>query len=339
MSTRLLGLGVALVFAWLTPLAADDALSNLDFVKWAGTTPTSQALRGKTVVVLVYATWCPKCNKWSGDLFKQLKEAIKDKPVVILAINADKTPTAVKTYISQRDFVAPNILHGYDSAIPQRLRLDSDLFKYQAFDPDGKLIKSGEAGSFVANGEKKNFVLAQELKKNDKLGQFEILDSEMSDALKEVVWPMELGEVSEKALSDCQKKLSAADRKALTAAITKCLDAKLERIEKLTEGDTKDKFDAYAQASVIASGFKSKPQSKQAKEILTALSKDKEFQRELAAKKNYDKTLQIIAAKPTRREQLIQAFCKRYEGTYYADVAKGNVVSDAAPASKNEKKD
>ncbi len=339
MSTRLLGLGLALVFAWLAPLAADDALSNLDFVKWSGITPSSQSLRDKTVVVLVYATWCPKCNKWSGDLFKQLKDAIKDKPVVLLAINADKTPAAVKSYVTQRDFLAPNILHGYDAAIPQRLKLASDLFKYVAYGPDGKMIKSGDAGSFINDGDKKSFVVAHELKKSDKLGQFELLDPEMSDALKEVVWPMELGEVSEKALSDCQKRLPAADRKALNAAITKCLDAKLESIEKLSEGDTKDKFEAYEQASALAAGFKSKPQSKKGKELLTSLAKDKDFQRELAAKKNYDKTMQIIASKPTRREQLIQAFCKRFEGTYYADVAKGEAVPSTAAVHKGEKKE
>ena len=339
MATRLLGLSLALAITWLTPLAAEDSLPSLDSVKWAGTAPSSQTLRGKTVVLLVYATWCPKCNKWSGDLFKQLKDAVKDKPVVLLSINADKSPTAVKTYVTQRDFFAPNILHGYDPSIVQRLKLDSDLFKYIAFGPDGKLVNSGNAGSFINDGQRQNFVIANELAKNEKLGRFDILDPEMSDALKEAVWPMELGEVSEKALADSQKKLTATERKALNAALTKCLNAKLKRIETLTEGDTEDQFEAYEQASALSAGFKSKQQGKQAKELLVALSKDKDFQRELAAKKNYDKTMQIIAAKPTRREQLLQTFCKRFEGTHYAGVAKENMAQSTASVPKDEKKE
>ena len=52
---------------------------SLASVQWAGRPASFAALKGKTVVVLVYAKWCPKCNAWSGEFFTQLKEAVKDK--------------------------------------------------------------------------------------------------------------------------------------------------------------------------------------------------------------------------------------------------------------------
>ena len=50
---------------------ADDPLS-LGAVQWKGPTPSLESMRGKTVVLLIYATWCPKCNAWSGDFLGQL---------------------------------------------------------------------------------------------------------------------------------------------------------------------------------------------------------------------------------------------------------------------------
>ena len=69
-----------------------EAPPSLDGVTWADQSVTFDGLRGKTVVVLVYATWCPQCNSWSGEFLSQLKTAIQDKPVVVLAIYADEKP-------------------------------------------------------------------------------------------------------------------------------------------------------------------------------------------------------------------------------------------------------
>ena len=66
------------VIAALTPSAdAQEAAppgldSALDGVAWIGPGVSLPDLRGKTVVVLTYVTWCPKCNVWAPDLFRQL---------------------------------------------------------------------------------------------------------------------------------------------------------------------------------------------------------------------------------------------------------------------------
>ncbi len=93
--------------------------SSFASVKWAGPAVSIDALRGKTVLVLIYATWCPKCNEWSGELFTQLKKTVKDKPIIILAINTDYSPRGVKEYLTARGFFALNILHGYDPGLPK----------------------------------------------------------------------------------------------------------------------------------------------------------------------------------------------------------------------------
>ena len=85
--------GVGILGLVLTALTADTAraaLPSLDGVSWHGPSTTLDALAGKTVVVLTYVTWCPKCNEWSPNLFDQLRTAVEDKPV------ESETPPAVE---------------------------------------------------------------------------------------------------------------------------------------------------------------------------------------------------------------------------------------------------
>src|SRR5262245_32640399 len=98
---KLLGTAAALfVLGLLHPLpafadgpAAGSAPPSLGPVTWAGQGTTFDSLKGKTVLVLTYVTWCPKCNAWSGEVVSGLNKAIADKPVVVLAISTD-TPAA-----------------------------------------------------------------------------------------------------------------------------------------------------------------------------------------------------------------------------------------------------
>ena len=94
----------------------------LEGVRWVGPPLRSKGCAARRSCCIDYATWCPKCNKWSGEVCKQIKESIADKPVVVLAINNDETPGNVKPYLEARDFLAPNIVHGYDPADRQAKR-------------------------------------------------------------------------------------------------------------------------------------------------------------------------------------------------------------------------
>jgi thiol-disulfide isomerase/thioredoxin len=302
--------------------AQQTALPSLDSVQWAGQSVTFEALRGKTVVVLVWATWCPKCNKWSGEMFAQLKDAIRDKPAVVLAINADKTPDAAKKYLTERSFFAPNIVHGYDPTMPSKLGFSSNLFQYAIVKPDGTLGQKGHAGSFVVGQEPQRFVLPMQLAEDKELGQFELLKPEMSPALKQILWPLELGQLPNGLPADARGGLSAEDRKTLDAALDKCLEVKLERVEKLAHGSAAEKFEALDEANRLAAAYKNTDSGKKARALAAELNKDQDFRRELSAKRMYEKTKQqATAAAPARRQQLWKAFIKRFSGTHYAQLA------------------
>lgn len=72
--------------------AANPAPPFTRSLKWntGSEAPSLDALEGKSVLVLFYQSWCPICNKWSGELFSQLTKQYGDDPkVVLVAIKTD----------------------------------------------------------------------------------------------------------------------------------------------------------------------------------------------------------------------------------------------------------
>ncbi len=307
------------------PSASTAPLPSLDSVRWAVPSGSFDVLRGKTVLVLVYATWCPICNGWSGEFFGQLKEAIQGKPVVVLAINADKSPAGVERYLTTRGFFAPNVLHGYDPAMPGRMGFQSNLYYYALIGPDGELLKKGNAGSFFDLPEGKKFALPANLAGNNNLGRFNVLSEDMSEEVKALLWPMELGNVSETSLNKARSKLSAEQKKELYAAIGRFLDGQLQQIRDLSEGDVPDRLEAYEKTSVLATMFRATEQSKEAKKLLAEFNRDSQFKRELGAKSFYERSLNLAAANPARRVALLRSVAKRFDGTYYGRQAEEEI--------------
>src|SRR5208337_3788994 len=87
---------------------------SLEGVTWAGPGVTLSDLRGKSVVILVYVTEYQADVDWPTQFLAQLKLAAQNKPVVILAINADKKADLDLAYMNARQFNGPNIVHGRD---------------------------------------------------------------------------------------------------------------------------------------------------------------------------------------------------------------------------------
>ena len=76
-------------------VAADFTVTDLD-----GKTITSQALRGKVVLVNFWATWCPPCRAEIPDLIK-LQEKYKDR-LVVLGISEDEAPVdTVRAFVAE----------------------------------------------------------------------------------------------------------------------------------------------------------------------------------------------------------------------------------------------
>lgn len=299
---------------------AVPALPPLEAVRWAGPAISYDMLKGKSAVVLVYATWCPKCNAWSGELFKQLREAASDAPAVILAINADETPGAAKQYVTERGLFGPNIFHGYDPAMHRKMGFDSNLFNYVIVGPDGAVAGRGFAGTYAGGDEAKRFTLASRLA-GPGVGEFQFISPGMSDALKSLFWPWELGSISESALKAVQGRLSAEEKKEAEAAVAKYLDGKLDEIRAKYKGTVPERIEAYEAALALSGVFRGTPQNAKAKEVVKFLEADASLKHEMAAKKVYDGTMQKIAENPRRRSALLKAVVQRFEDTHYGKLA------------------
>jgi len=313
------------------PIVAQPTAGNLPSlagVQWAGQPLSFDQLAGKTVVLLVYASWCPKCNAWSGGLFAQLKAAIRSKPVVILAIYADESPRAALPYLQQRGFFAPNIVHGYDPSMPAKLGFQSNLYHYAMIGPDGRLRATGSAGSFFKTREGNKFALPVKLAASENLGELKFITPEMSEEVQAIFWPCELGEISERELQAGRRKLSAEQQKEVDAAVDRYLTGQIQRIRELYKGTVPERVEAYQIADRLSGMFRSTAQSTKAREVLEYLRNDSELKRELAAKKLYDSILEGAADNPTRRRILLRSVKTRFKDTHYGRLAAAALEGD-----------
>ncbi len=312
-------------FPQVQPVPPAQALAS---VQWAGPTVALDGLGSKSALLLVYATWCPKCNAWSGEFFTQLKEAVKDKPVVVLAVNADESPAGVQRYLTERNFFAPNVFHGYDPLITGRLGFTTNLYQYVLIGPDGMESRRGSAGMFHETPDGLKFALPMDLAKREDLGTFDFISPEMSDEVQLLFWPWELGRGSESELRSAQRKLGPEQKEQVQAAVDRYLDARIERIRGLYKGTVVERLEAHAAATALSSIFKTTPQSKKAKQVVTYMEGDEQFKRELAAKKVYDGAMQRPVAQQAR---LLRAAAKRFAGTHYGTLAEQALASTGGP--------
>lgn len=328
-------LSILFLTATTTLLPAQEPATTIEpgalrTVAWQGPGVSLEAARGKTLVVLTYVTWCPKCDQWSPDLLNQIKAAAQDKPVVIAAIST-ATPTVPGTvYMQQRKFVGPNIVHGHDPTINRRFGFTS-LFNYAIIGPEGNVVKSGQGGSYISGSSPRKFSAGHYLSQQGNYGEFDLIRPEMADTVKQVLWPMEYGHlISQRELASVGRKLGREGRDELDGALDRFLTAQLEEIQKAAEKEVPDRIWAYEQARGMSTAYRSAPQAKTARELTTRFARDREFKRELAARKAYQTTLQAITRSPAREEALLTGFAKRFEGTFYGGVADEALAQEAA---------
>jgi peroxiredoxin len=96
--------------------APDFMLKDLD-----GKSVTLASHRGKVVILVFWASWCPPCKDELQSLDK-LYGMYKNKGLVILAVSSDRSLSAVKDFIVQNP-VTFNIL------FDERLSVSRDLYK------------------------------------------------------------------------------------------------------------------------------------------------------------------------------------------------------------------
>jgi hypothetical protein len=159
---------------WLAiggPLQARQAPPFGDSLTWdtGKEAPALERLRGKSVLIVFFQDWCGICNRWSGDMFRQVGEAYADDPTVaLIAIKTDggslrdahdylKTRTDLRHWMVAVDENATY----YRQATGQ-----SKLYKYLWISPDGKVGEFDDAGNYYDSNGGKSFALAAEKSRN-----------------------------------------------------------------------------------------------------------------------------------------------------------------------------
>ena len=316
---NLIFLCATVLFASSHVLAQDTPKSlPIENVKWAGPPITMENLKGKTVGVLVYATWCPKCNEWSGELFTQLKQAVQGKPAVVLAINTDESPGDAQKYVTDRGFIAPNILHGYDPSLPAKLGFETNLFQCVTIDAEGRPAEKGYAGVYNGEPNAKKFSLATALAQPRMPGKFKVMTEGLPESVSAILWPLELGQANDAAVTRARNSLNGEQKKQLDQSIETFMELGLKEVKEGYKGSVEQQFVAYDKAVQLAAVFKTTPQSKTAREVMQFMETNEAFKKELAAKKAYGAVLQ---KPPAARKNLLKGVAQRFEGTEYGKKA------------------
>lgn len=308
---------------------------SLDNVTWDGRPVTLATLRGKTVIILAYATWSEELNNSeAGNVLGQLRDAIQDKPAVVLAINADKKSGIGPSYLKQHKFVAPNIVTGWDALMPARMGAKNDLFQYAWINPQGELMETGSALAYYEREKAKQYVLTFKLSRPKKLGRYFLFDDDAPAKIRNLLWPLELGQLlTDSEATAMRRGLSESELKAVDKGINHYLNVQSRELAKLAQGEIGDRLAAYERASQLATVFKSNEKSQAAKDLAAELNQDKDFRNELAAKKAYDKALQMAAKTPTMRSKLLTTVSRSFNGTVYGRRA-ADEVNPASVAAR-----
>ena len=98
------------------PAAAQDTGVLGRQVEWSevrlidGRTMKAEQLRGRAVVVQIWASWCPFCGAQNPHVQK-LHDSARDRGLVVLAFSIDRTEQAARQYISKHGYTFNVAMH------------------------------------------------------------------------------------------------------------------------------------------------------------------------------------------------------------------------------------
>ena len=320
-------------------LQADDGAkpnvaAALDSVAWIGPGVSLADLRGKSVVVLTYVTWCPLCNEWSPEMFRQVREAAAGQPAVVVAVCTDAPTVPGPRYVSEHGLVGRNIVHAYDGRMDEKLGLkDSQLFNALVLGPDGSVVWQGASGRHYPQGDgSRKYAVAEKLREAAPGGKFTIVSPDMPADVQAVLWPMEMGRiVPDRDLTRAKRSLSAGSRAALDRAVESFVARQWSQIEDLSAGEIPQQMTAYAKADLLAKAYRTTEEGRQARSLVGQLNRDTQFKREIAARRTYEQILAKTANQSHARQRaVLEGFAKRFDGTYFAEQARALTAKDDA---------
>jgi len=289
-------------------------------------------LGGKMVVVVFFQSWCPICNKWSGDLFSQIeKKYASDRSVALVAIKTDGGGVSgAKAYLKGRTDVGSWLVAADANATYyKQVNGKDELYGYAIVSPAGELAAKGKAGMFYQEGGKKAFTLARDdLKAKHGAGAKAFLPAgkEYPKPLAAAVKAAEAGNFRAAMLA-CMKLGRLPEAKALRAEILDALEARVKAwAADLADTASKTRFTSYMSLRKVAAELRGTAPAKTASAAMRGAKKDKAIKRELEAEATY---LGIMAAaRNMRAKQRAQALPPalaqvgaKYAGTHYGGIA------------------
>ena len=332
-------IAVSMVLSVL-PLSAKQPPPFGESITWSTgkEAPSLEGMRGKSVLVVFFQSWCGICNGWSPEFFDQMGKAYGDDPLVTLvAIKTDGggLDDAMKYLEGKTD--ADNWIVGADegAAYYRQATGDDKLYMYMWVKPDGSVGKIDKAGMYFTqkNTKMKDFVIASEREaKEFRKGAKPLMATEppLDDALKPAINLAEQG-LFLGALAEVAKQGSNADLEDDVAVFKKQIADRLESsVERyaaaIDDDENEDRYLAYLALTKIVDDFGASAPGQASKKAVAEHSSAAWLSDEKAAEKDYQSIMRRAerADDERSRERIAKALAKlgeEYPETMYGRIA------------------
>ncbi len=331
----------AVIAVFLLPasvLGAKPAPAFGDSISWHGLKeePTLDALRGKSVLVVFFQSWCGICNGWSGEMFRQVEQAYGDNPnIVLVALKTDGGGTKeAMSYLGSRTNTDKWLVGADENAsYYQQATGDDKLYTYLWVKPDGSVGEVAKSGMFTTGSNPKRFSLAEPRNRDKFLagssplfaaGEFQ------SEAIQPAVALAERG-LFLSALSAASKASSKPDAKAEVAKfrgkLLESLQSAVARNKAALEDETNEnRFPCYQILTRMARDYGSSAPGKAASEAVRAHSSAAWLEKEQEAFDDYQSIMRRKARADDSKDmaRISRALAKlaaEFPGTYYGRIA------------------
>jgi peroxiredoxin len=101
--------GFCLAVLCATSVWGLDRASDFGLPDLSGKSVKLSSFRGKTVLLNFWASWCPPCRSEMPDLQK-LSERLKKSKFILLAVNLERDPKAVRSFMNDNHYTFPVLM-------------------------------------------------------------------------------------------------------------------------------------------------------------------------------------------------------------------------------------
>ncbi|HEY5908535.1 MAG TPA: TlpA disulfide reductase family protein, partial [Vicinamibacteria bacterium] len=118
----------------------EPCLPNFSFVTEDGELESSDALRGKVVLLSFWATWCRPCEAAVPDL-KRVYKVNARSPFVMIGVNMHDEPVLMQRFLEQNQITWPQLAGDHSARLIETMQI-SAIPTEILFDHEGVLVSS-----------------------------------------------------------------------------------------------------------------------------------------------------------------------------------------------------